>query len=446
MKRLLSIAEGLLGLLILGALAIMLTLTFGGLQADEKPASQDFQSPIETPTPPGTPATPTVAPTPVPCCSFAARSAAAELATPLEAYRFSEPRVVLTHTSATGIAGWLPDNQRLLITRLMPEQSREYVEIFNVQTGELQRYGERHSFDAKAVWLTTTQAVAFVDVSSDRQVVLRISRGESGPVEEVVSGLAAPYLAASPDGRRVVFFTQVAQNRPEAFDATQAQRQTFPVTLPLTSWQELSALGQQYGPEPYRATWSPSGNQIAFYNDTGLYLFDLPSGQICEVGLGFEESEAQYGKRWTFYVQWSPNGRYLAALSAIGDLPVHFIDLILIDMNSGERRTLSPGLDLEQHYVYDFGWAANNQQLITLAQTETIQGRPIQKLYLIDVQTGDSRQVMPEYVFGGGTIESWQLAWAPNGQTLAVKCPTWFEVEPTILEDRICLISVTLRP
>jgi Tol biopolymer transport system component len=164
------------------------------------------------------------------------------------------------------------------------------------------------------------------------------------------------------------------------------------------------------------------------------------------VGLGFEESEAQYGKRWTFYVQWSPNGRYLAALSAIGDLPVHFIDLILIDMNSGERRTLSPGLDLEQHYVYDFGWAANNQQLITLAQTETIQGRPIQKLYLIDVQTGDSRQVMPEYVFGGGTIESWQLAWAPNGQTLAVKCPTWFEVEPTILEDRICLISVTLRP
>lgn len=189
MKRLLSIAEGLLGLLILGALAIMLTLTFGGLQADEKPASQDFQSPIETPTPPGTPATPTVAPTPVPCCSFAARSAAAELATPLEAYRFSEPRVVLTHTSATGIAGWLPDNQRLLITRLMPEQSREYVEIFNVQTGELQRYGERHSFDAKAVWLTTTQAVAFVDVSSDRQVVLRISRGESGPMEEVVSGL-----------------------------------------------------------------------------------------------------------------------------------------------------------------------------------------------------------------------------------------------------------------
>ncbi len=65
MKRLLSIAGGLLGLLVLGALAVALALTFGGLRRDVKPASQAFQSPIETPTQPPypPPELPTVVPT-----------------------------------------------------------------------------------------------------------------------------------------------------------------------------------------------------------------------------------------------------------------------------------------------------------------------------------------------------------------------------------------------
>lgn len=359
MKRILSIAGSLLGLLALGALAVALALTFGGLRRDVKPASQAFQSPIETPTqppypppatptPPGPPATPTVAPTPVPRCTFAARPVPAEPAPSLEAYQFSEPRVVLTHTSAIGIADWLPDSQRLLITRRIPGQPREYVETFNVQTGELQRYGERRSLDAKPIWLTAERAVAFADVSLEKQVVLHISRGESVPVEEAVSGLAAPYLATSPDGRRVVFFTKAAQNRPEAFDVAQSQRQTFPFTLPLTPWQELPALGQQVGPEPYRAAWHPGGNQIAFYNDTGFYLADLGTGQICEVDLGPHVD----GKRWTFHMQWSPNGRYLAALTTVGDPAVRFSDLTLIDTKTGERRHLDLGL---QYLCYRLG-------------------------------------------------------------------------------------------
>lgn len=65
MKRLLSTTGGLLGLLALGALAVALAFTFGGLRKDVKPAAQAFQSPIETPTqppypPPGTPTRPPV--------------------------------------------------------------------------------------------------------------------------------------------------------------------------------------------------------------------------------------------------------------------------------------------------------------------------------------------------------------------------------------------------
>ena len=50
MKRAVNIIGGLLGSLALGALVVALALTFGELQKEAKPASQAFQSPIETPT------------------------------------------------------------------------------------------------------------------------------------------------------------------------------------------------------------------------------------------------------------------------------------------------------------------------------------------------------------------------------------------------------------
>jgi Tol biopolymer transport system component len=441
MKHWLNITSGLICLILLGLLVVTLPPLMK--ERERTLAAQVPQSPLATPTPLGPLVTPTVAPTPISPCTFAPRPAPAKPVTPLEAYQFSEPQVVLTHTSAIGIAGWLPNGQQLLITRLIPDQPREVIEVFNTRTGELQRYGERHSLPGKPVWLAAYQAVAFADVGPDQQVVLRISRGEAVSIETPVSGLATSSLTASPDGSRVVFFTQAAPDRAEALDVALAQRQIFPA-LSLTPWQDLSALGQQYGPEPYQATWSPSGNQIAFYNDTGFYLVDLPSGRICEVDLGFERGETGYGKRWAFYVQWSPNGRYIGALTSVGDHPVSFVDLTLIDTSTGERRALSPGPDIE--YVYDFTWAPDSHQLIALAQVEIIQGRPIQKLYLMDVQTGVSQSVVPHNVFGGGAIEGWQLAWSPDGQTLAVKCPTWLETGPTIVEDHICTISVARKP
>ncbi len=70
MKRLLSIAGSLLGLLALAVLFLALALTFGGLRRNVEPVSWMFQSPIETPTlppypPPMTPTYPPSKPTPV---------------------------------------------------------------------------------------------------------------------------------------------------------------------------------------------------------------------------------------------------------------------------------------------------------------------------------------------------------------------------------------------
>ena len=66
MKRLLSIAGSLLGLLALIVLVLALALTFGGLRRGAEPVSWMFQSPIETPTqPPYPPPAPPSKPTPV---------------------------------------------------------------------------------------------------------------------------------------------------------------------------------------------------------------------------------------------------------------------------------------------------------------------------------------------------------------------------------------------
>jgi len=61
----LNIIGGLLGLLVLVGLAVALAMSFGGLRREAQPASQAFQSPIETPTqppypPPGTPTRPPI--------------------------------------------------------------------------------------------------------------------------------------------------------------------------------------------------------------------------------------------------------------------------------------------------------------------------------------------------------------------------------------------------
>jgi len=443
MKRMFSIAEGLLGLLVLVGLAVVLAMTLDQLQEGAQPGFQAFQSPLETPTLPPypLPATPTVVPMPVPPCLFAGQPVPAEPGPPLETYRFSEPRVVLTHPSAIGIAGWLPDGQRLLITRLIPGQSREHVEVFDTHSGELQRYGERHSLPGKPVWLAAHQAVAFADVAPDNQVVLRISRGEAAPVETPVSGLAASFLEASPDGRRVVFFT--VQDRPEAYDGAHTQRQTLPFALPLTPWQKLSALGQLFGPELYRAAWHPNGNQIAFYNDTGFYLADLPSGQICELDLGFEKSEARYGKRWAFDVQWSPNGRYLAMLTTVGDSPVGFSDLTILDTLTGKLRSMHPERYIEpgRYYVTDLSWAPNSHDMAILVTVKVDEmGASFDELYLTDITSGEFRPLVSSWDFGGPWGGS--LSWSYDGLKLAALCPRPSQTTPPVAENRLCIIPI----
>ncbi|MGQ9854859.1 MAG: hypothetical protein ACUVTG_15840, partial [Candidatus Oleimicrobiaceae bacterium] len=457
MKRLLRITGGLLNLLALGALAVVLVLTFGGLRRDVKPASQAFQSPIETPTQPpypppasptlpALPATPTVAPIPVPRCTFAARPAPAEPGPPLEAYRFFEPQAVLTHTSAIGIAGWLPDGQHLLITRDIPGIDRNRIEVFNVRTAELKTYAEREGYSGKPVWLSALRAVAYATFV-EQHPELWISHGDPQQVERLAPEVWGLSLAVEPDGKHLWYFSE--PDRPQRLNVETRAVQPAPLDFASLRYPKPGLERAMRNRSPsFTMVWRPDGSQMVLYSQFLTFLLDARTNQVCELDLGEYIAERMDIPPWAIEAQWIPNGRYLAFITTDSlSLPLRRMELTILDMNTGERRTLSPAPDIEpgQHYVYDIAWAANSQHLIALAQTETSWGRPIQKLYLIDARTGDSQQIMPG-IFGGGTIEGWQLAWSPNGQTLAVKCPTWLETEPTIVEDHICLISVTLQP
>ena len=434
-------------------LPLLLAALLGGCVGG--PAWPGFQSPPATPTqppsPPETPTkpSPTLAPTltPLPTKGPVATSTPVALCTfgppvppepgpSLDAYVFSEPGVVLTSTSGIGIIGWLPDSQHLLVTRMTANQSIEYIETINLQTQLLQRYAERYSFSlspgSKLVWLSSPKAVAFVDRTANGQNALRISWGEGLPVREVVTGLAYPYLAASPDGNQVLFFSEGAK-QPQVYNVAQDRTQLLPFSLPILSPPDLLALGQIEGPIPYQAIWHPDGSRIGFYNDTGFYLANLITGQICEINLG---PHVDGKKRWAVEARWSPNGRYLAVRTTVGDPIVQFIDLTLIDTITGERRQLNLG----RQYISDMTWAPNNRDLLVAAEADD---HTHDLLYLVDAVTGDSRQMLVNYSFV--YTGYWGITWSLTGQTIAVACPTMKSSDASIEEGRVCIITVEVR-
>ncbi|MCS7221394.1 MAG: hypothetical protein RML36_08785 [Anaerolineae bacterium] len=58
---------------------------------------------------------------------------------------------MLTHLAAIGIAGWLSDDQQLLITRDVPGTNRQSIDVFDIKTGELITYAEREGNSGKPV-------------------------------------------------------------------------------------------------------------------------------------------------------------------------------------------------------------------------------------------------------------------------------------------------------
>jgi Tol biopolymer transport system component len=349
---------------------------------------------------------------------------------------------VLTHTTTIGIFGWLPDGERLLIARRADSHPpEEYLEVFNVQTGALQRLGEWDIFsggyNVEPVWLDAEQAIVFGD-HADGKWSLYIGRGQGAPAQELVADLASLHPAVSPDGQRVVFLPQSPANRPQVLDVARDQVQDLAFTLP-TLPDELAMQLHISRQDPYHIVWHPDGNRIAFYDNVGFYLADLDTGQMCELYLG----EPGRGlKSWAVDAKWSPDGRYLAALTAAGEPVVPAIDLTILDMSTGGTRCLNLGYQ----YLHTLSWSPNSRDLVTMASAVHIDfARQNQyDLYLVDAATGDSRRMLAEHIFMFSGV--YGAAWSPGGQKIALACPTVNSTDGAIDQGRVCLVSVESGP
>jgi len=346
-------------------------------------------------------------------------------------YIFGPPQVVLTHTSAMGIAGWLPDSEHLLLTRLVPtDTNREYIETFNIRTRELRQYGERYTGGPKPLWLETIQKVAFTNRASLQPVSYDLW----------VSGCDAAQ-ARQPIRQGITLWSVGGGGNVIAF-VPQGQRQLLwvddsgrPVNRPSV---DLGVLGFVPTDETtvFSVVLSPDGRKLALYNRLSFLIVNALTGTLERViDLGYGRGEYVGYKTWPLDARWSSDGRYIAMRTTVGQPLYPYTDLIVLDMNTGALRRI----ELRSQYLLSLAWAPNGRVLVTLTRESVQQGRSLESLYLVDVLSGEIHRMLPDHQFIGSA--SWGLGWSPSEQTIAVACSVWHEAKPLITEGRLCLIS-----
>jgi Tol biopolymer transport system component len=462
MNRAVRLLRNGLGLLLLLALAAGAAWVI--VQSRPRPP-QTAGSPLPTPTPVRSPtprqpapASPTPAATRVgqrvPFCTFPGGEPPDKGGPGLDRYEFSEPRVVLTNTKGIAIADWLPDNNRLLITRFDPQSGLERIETLDVRSGEVQLYAERGSHNGKPVWLSAIQGVAYTDAPSlitnlpktTPQYELRIGRAPRGEPESIVTSegndIAMGFsLAVDPSGRHLLYAVDRTGDRLQNWDSVAHTNQA--TSFDVNAWRrfppDLSQPAWQYIVIPF---WSPNGARLAvFVGPSSLFLVEPGPNRVCEVNLEGRWPKAELSR-------WSPNARYLALITS-DRMPSPLVgrtDVTVLDVLTGEVRTLP--LPAERGWAMNIAWGGNGQHLIVLAAASYRQERANQtKLFLADAITGDVRQMLSDHFFGGGAQWGEQLAWSRNGRSLAIECPVIAETgSPVLIEDRICIIATETRP
>jgi len=245
------------------------------------------------------------------------------------------------------------------------------------------------------------------------------------------------------DGRRMLFATRAARTQPQVLDLMAPQLQARPIAPSLPARQpQQSAQDASQGQAraPLQAAWSPTGTWTALYNDTGFYLQDTVSGQLCAIDLGMHPD----GPFWAASARWSPQGRFLALLTNVGSgPPFAFRNLVVLDTVTGQLQTLEFGTP----FVFETAWGPTDRYLLALGRVARDEDtRSLLGLFLIDVFSGTAQRVLPEQTFGSGLYDNGDggLAWSQDGAKVLVKCPLFTRERPSrMAEDRICLISVT---
>lgn len=334
---------------------------------------------------------------------------------------FSEPIIVATNNVGFSVAEWLPDSQRLLISQ--GDGAFGTISTLDIMTGEMVEYARRRDVSSFPIWLDNVQGIMFVDATTEGWE-LQFSNGEE-PIT-LANELASVFIAKDPSSERVV---TAFSSEPGALMAVDATGQTSFVTA--TELNEETQHIPLSSDDGYHLAWSPNGDWLVQYMDENLYLINTQTQRICAFDLG-DYGEAGQGR--IFYVQWSPDGRYLSmAIKRQNPTP----ELNILDIDSMELSILSLPLDIETWPPESIGgsvWLLDSQMIfVQVGSYDDETGKIMANWILVDIQTRQYSDVLPNYKFLPGVGN---ITWSPDGSKVAYSCSTE-------QEGNICLLNIS---
>jgi Tol biopolymer transport system component len=351
------------------------------------------------------------------------------------------------------IVSWLPDNQQVLIVEDLrgsyvqnnSNSPQESINLYNTEKNEVKVYAIPQGIGNTPSWSSALNAVVYpvmhyYDIDRKNQSYkfthqIWVSYGNPDNVQLLKENLSRQILVTvKPDGSQFVY----SENDGEALSQLYIRsvshgvlgaEQLLPVDVP-----HVKYAGQSMN---YTMIWRPNTSQLFFYssyaNTTNLtFLLDINGRKSC--ALDFDG--------WVYFARWSPNGRYLAVVKSVGPnnpLWVNY-DLNVLDTMTGElHKVNSAKIDPPHlaHLVSDLSWAPDNHHLAIIEDayaTSTSPPPSIDRLYLVDIISGEVSNPFPDYQFNIGWWGT-GLAWSPDGSKILIRCPT-HEV------DKICLVPV----
>lgn len=363
--------------------------------------------PVPTKTPPPSPTAAAGKPLPQ-CASPLSNVIAGKNDAPnVENYIFSEPKVALTNNLSLRVAGWISNEEVLVLRALRPGRILESIEILNINSGESLKLAEGRFADVP-VWISTQKAIAYLQYDEDGKnwdlIWQEITKGK---VSRLASNVRLPILLPS-SGKGAMAYS-ISQRK-------LVGKQFLP-SGEEEKWLDFENYGAPI-PTPYewlyKTAISPDTRWQAVYNIDNFLLYNTVNNKILELTLGKWQNEY----RWALDARWSPDGSLVAVRATAGRLPNPYSSLLMIDV---EHECMWEVPVSRPFYVHDMAWSPGGQYLLLSGEVSTTpKGYPKIEYRLLDLATGQERKVSLWEAEVGGIY----FDWSPDGKTIIINCAT----------------------
>ncbi len=363
----------------------------------------------------------------IPDCSFAAQAPPVSNTLSLDAFIFSEPRIVVTSETQIGLLEWISEAQSfLLIGHPVADSPKEVVETFNIRTGERKRYVEAQFAGHEPIWSSINRGVVFIEYLQDGRLALKLSFGLEKPMVDLALGIPRATFAVDPNHKQMVMLPNVTAQQAQMSILSLEGIEKSPSHL---EYLNLGLTGK------YGLSLSPDGTRAAIYGKTGFYLWDRTRNNLCQLDLGSVGQE----KRWGGKVEWDSTGKFIVLITAYNgqDGVVQDTELTLIDLTTGQQHILDFGQEV--FYAY---WIPQTYNLIILAYDAAAPSSGLKDIYLLNPLTMEYKNISPDDSFFADRLV---FEWTVNKKAIFVPCGQAVDLGADYDEWRICEITAEVK-